>query len=164
MAASHHSCPIIKINAKKRVVKGPVLIPDIYDQQGTMISADVIEDSAHEFLSSLTGAKATKSAVGVMHTDFSRDIELVEWYVLDQPLQYEVNIAAEDVTKYQESFRVPLTVDEATQKVSGTLPTGTLMAGVKVNDDDTWKNIEKGVYKGFSIGGDAWKKYDEEAA
>jgi len=42
--------PIVKVAPEKHLVYGEVLVPETEDAQGDVISADVIEDAAHDFL------------------------------------------------------------------------------------------------------------------
>lgn len=55
------------------IVVGPVLVPDETDKQGDIISAEAIEEAAHDFL-------ANRGRVGLQHQMLlgSRDTELVE--------------------------------------------------------------------------------------
>jgi hypothetical protein len=66
----------IKKNTKKRIVTAVVLKPEYVDAQGDIISAEVIEKAAHDFVIGLR-----KNKIGFMHKEFNRDLALVESYV-----------------------------------------------------------------------------------
>lgn len=126
---------ILKQDLEKRLITGPVLIPENIDLQDDIISADEIEKAGHnymiklsfagdpEFLKSL-GLNA-KSHRGFMHVEFNRKIALVESYMA--PVDFELN--GRMVTK------------------------GTWVMTVKVFDDEIWSLVKAGRITGFSIGG-----------
>lgn len=133
-----HVVSICKVDSTRRVVKGPVLRPEIRDRQGTIMSADVILDAAHDFLSRLN-ADQDPSTPGFMHKEFNRDLVIVESYITDQDQEYDL--------KSGEKCHVPH---------------GSWMMGVKVNDDKIWEGVKNGTFKGFSIGGRARLQYEDE--
>lgn len=69
--------PIQKINEEAQTITGVVLQPEIVDAQGDIISADVIKDAAHNYLSGYN--QVTK--LGLMHKDFKPQFELYESYI-----------------------------------------------------------------------------------
>ena len=70
--------------AERRIVKGPVLVPDVVDGQGDRISAASIENVAHKFLAEFN--KATR--LGVQHRWFPSGIQLLESHVLESATTY----------------------------------------------------------------------------
>lgn len=60
---------------EKRFVLGPVLLPETKDAQGSIISVETIEETAHDFMEK-------KGHIGVSHRDWSHRIEIVESYIL----------------------------------------------------------------------------------
>ena len=126
---------ICKINEDKRLVTGPALIPDVFDLQNDIISANEIEKAAFrymiklsfrddpEFLSEL--GMNDKSQRGFMHVEFNRKIAIVESYIA--PIDFTLN--KRDITK------------------------GTWIVTMKVFDDEVWNLVKIGKIRGFSIGG-----------
>ena len=129
---------ICKVDSERRVVKGPVLRPEIRDRQGTIMSADIIIDAAHDFVARLAD-KQDPTQPGFMHTEFNRDLVIVESYVTERDEKYA------------------LSEEEKTL-----VPSGSWMMAIKVNDDKIWEGVKSGTFKGFSIGGRARLQYDEE--
>ena len=80
---------ILKVDKKKRLVTGACLVPEVVDAQGDIVSADVIEKSAHEFL-----MFANKN-LDTMHIDPTRDIQVVESWIS----RTECKIAGKEVVK-----------------------------------------------------------------
>lgn len=70
-------CPILKANTEKKTVTGVVLQPETVDAQGDIISEDVIEKAAENFLAKFN--KATK--LGFMHKNFSKKFELLQSFI-----------------------------------------------------------------------------------
>jgi hypothetical protein len=75
---------ILKKDTEKRIVLGPVLVPEQTDLQGDIISSEAIEKAAHNYLA---GLNATKKQ-GVMHRDFTKKLEVVECYIA--PVDFEI--------------------------------------------------------------------------
>lgn len=117
---------VYKLDDAKRIVLGPVLVPDEVDLQGEFINADEIEKTAHGFVKGLVYGKVRP---GEMHKNFEGDIQVVESYLM--PCDGIINGRA--VAK------------------------GTWMLGVHIPDDEVWRKVRTGVYKGFSVGGYARK-------
>jgi len=112
---------------KKRLVTGPVAIPNCPDCDFSagekLLTPDEIEAMAHEY--------NTKSRMADQMHVYGRTGETIGETVENWTLKEATtltNINGETVT----------------------LPSGTWMATVKVTDDNTWQNIESGVYRGFS--------------
>lgn len=70
---------VLKIDEAKRVVLGPVLIPDVADLQNEIISAEEIEKTAHNFMKALSNGNAHP---GQMHKEFKGDLHIVESYIM----------------------------------------------------------------------------------
>jgi len=115
-----------KIDTKKRLVSGPVLIPNVADTQGDVIDEDEVEKAAHNFLKDLLSGKSEEKPVDVMHMDPTHPVELVESYL--SPVDF--SIGKEKVRK------------------------GTWLITVHIVDDEVWREVEeKKFLKGFSIQG-----------
>jgi site-specific DNA-adenine methylase len=76
---------ILRKDAEKRIVLGPVLIPEVVDLQGDIIGAEAIEKAAHEYLAGVNAGKKQ----GVQHEDFKPEIQVVESYIA--PVDFEMN-------------------------------------------------------------------------
>ena len=126
---------IFKQDDAKRIVTGPVLIPENIDLQEDIISAEEIEKAAHNYLLKLSfhddpefladlGLSA-KSKRGFMHVEFNRKIALVESYLA--PVEFSLN--------------------------GRIVKAGTWVMSVKVFDDEAWSLVQAKKITGFSIGG-----------
>jgi hypothetical protein len=116
------------IDAKRKVVCGPALIPDIiiprngYD---ITFSKDTIRKISENFL-----IQNNKDNVNIQHKVSVNKVNLVESWIVD------------DTNK-----------DKSAQ-LGYKLPVGTWMVSFKVNDENLWTEyIESGILKGFSIEG-----------
>ena len=131
---------VLQKNEEKRLMTGPVLIPDNVDLQDDIISSPEIEKAAHgymvklafkddpEFLKALGFGVVDKAGeTGFQHMDFSRKMAVVETYVA--PVDFEMN--GRLITK------------------------GTWVMTMKVFDDEVWALVKTGKITGFSIGGRA---------
>lgn len=116
--------PIVKLDDERRLVTGIVLEPDEIDAQNDTITAEVIEDSAHEFLRNFQRDGGTK--LGFMHTKFGDvGFELAESFVVRDNMK----IGGKPVKK------------------------GSWVITIKVTSDAIWNDIKAGKLTGFSIGG-----------
>ena len=144
------SVPIIKINDEKRVLKGPVLRPEIEDRHGTVISKEVIEAACWDFMERMK-AETQKTGPKLMHEGehndevFNEALSIVESYITDEDMTYKVVQAGGEDT---ELF----------------VPAGSWMMAMKVHDDEIWRAVKDGHFRGFSIGGVADKLELDEAA
>ena len=107
----------------RRLVLGPVLTPGMPDAVGDELTADRVADLAHGYLASFR-------AIDADHDLVARDATPVESWLLDEP-------------------RVMRAADG--RRLS--LPEGTWMMGVRVDDDATWQRVRAGELAGFSIMG-----------
>ncbi len=126
---------ILKTNVKKRLITGPVLIPETVDLQDDIISVDEIERASHNYMIKLCfshdpdflkalGLNA-KSKRGFMHVEFSRKLAVVETYCA--PVDFILDGRA--------------------------VKAGTWIMTMKVLDDEVWALVEAKKINGFSIGG-----------
>ena len=122
----------------KRLMIGPVLIPDNIDLQDDIINKEEIEKAAHgymvklayrddkDFLKELGFKEVDKAGErGFQHTDFSRKMAVVETFIA--PVDFELN--------------------------GRTITKGTWVMTMKVFDDEIWAMVKTGKITGFSIGG-----------
>lgn len=129
---------VISKNNEKRLITGPVLVPDNIDLQDDIVSADEIEKAAHgymiklayrdepEFLKSLGFRNVDKAGErGFQHMDFSRKMAVVETFIA--PVDMVIN--------------------------GRTITKGTWVMTMKVFDDEVWNLVKAGKITGFSIGG-----------
>lgn len=136
---------ILKQIQEKRLVTGPLLVPEKIDLQNEIVSADEIEIAAHNYMTKLTFQKDEdflksigldpRVDQGFMHSDFTRKLAVVESYIA--PVDFTLN--ERKVVK------------------------GTWMATMKIFDDEVWNLIKAGKIRGFSIGGRA-RLIDEKSA
>lgn len=126
---------IVKKDNEKRLVTGPVLIPENFDLQEDIIGEDEIESASHNYMIKLNFRDDPefleelglnqKSKRGFMHQEFNRKIALVETFIA--PVDFALN--KRDIVK------------------------GTWVMTVKVFDDEVWNLVKAGKITGFSIGG-----------
>jgi len=80
------TCEISKIaeHPDYTYILGPVLIPDAIDHQGDVVSADVIEKAAHDYMQD-------SQRPGLMHKQMlgNREVQIVESYILREPTIYK---------------------------------------------------------------------------
>lgn len=117
---------IAKANDEEQTVSGIVLKPEVTDAQGDIYSAEVIRESAFDFLANYN--KSTK--LGHQHKDFKNwaaRFALVESYVA--PCDFVLG--------------------------DKTVKMGSWVMTVKVLDSKIWKMVKDGKITGFSIGGKA---------
>lgn len=126
---------ICKQDEEKRLVYGPVLVPENFDLQDDIISKEEIEKANHnymvklnfredpEFLKSL--GLNDKSRRGFMHVEMNRKIALVENYIA--PVDFKMG--------------------------ERSITAGTWVMAVKVFDDEIWNLVKAKRITGFSIGG-----------
>jgi len=113
---------IVKKDIVKQIVYGVVLKPEAEDAQGDIISEEEIEKAAHAFL---TNYRKQQSDMGIMHTETTPDVVVVESYI------------------------APSTFTIGKVKVKK----GSWIVGSKINKKELWDKVQKGQYAGYSIGG-----------
>lgn len=124
-----------------RLVKGPVLRPDLRDRHGTTVDRDEICSAAYNFLRRYREGDTT---LGFMHRDFfdaDKRFTLVESFIVD--VDYEVPRAER------------VEVSQGSKDGSIIIPAGSWVLGVIVHDDTVWDMVQRGLVNGFSIGGTA---------
>lgn len=118
---------IVLKDEKKRLVTGPVAIPDCpdcdYPRGEKLLTVDEIESMVHFYNT---------------HSQLSDEMHVYG------ATQKSVGVAVENWT-----LKEPL-ITKNTQGRQVVLPKGTWMTTIKVTDDDTWRKIQDGTYKGFS--------------
>lgn len=126
---------IMKRDDEKRLVTGPILIPENFDLQDDIISAEEIEKAIHNYMVKLAFQNdiefledlglSNKSERGYQHTEFNRKIAFVEIYIA--PVDFVLN--KRKIIK------------------------GTAVGVAKVFDDEVWSLVQAKRITGFSIGG-----------
>lgn len=125
---------ICKTDEARRLFYAPVLIPDVVDLQGDVVTRLEIEMAAHSYLS-----KARK--VGIQHGKTKNDIE-GGIYEDSTGVPWEV----------VESFIIP----EPGMSIGGTFfPAGTWFMVGHILDEKVWAAVVSGALTGLSIGGTA---------
>jgi hypothetical protein len=113
--------PILKANKEKMTLTGVVLQPEIVDAQGDIISAEVIEKAAHNFLAGYN----VVSKLGLQHKIFEPQFELYESYIL--PIETTIG--------------------------NTLIKSGSWIIVIHILSNKIWKDVKKGKFTGFSIGG-----------
>ena len=126
---------ITKTDEEKRLVTGPVLIPENIDLQDDIISEEEIRRTAHDYMVKLAFRDDpeflaelglnSRSERGFMHTEFSRKVSVVETYLA--PVDFTMN--------------------------GRMVKAGTWVMTMKVHDDEAMQLVLAGKITGFSIGG-----------
>lgn len=135
------TCRILKTIDDQRIAKGPVLRPEVRDRQKSVVSAEEIQQAAHEFMIGLRKGETTS---GYMHRDFHKADErfpIVESYITEV-----------DMVVPRENRKL---VSGESGEGDIIVPAGSWVMAFKVLDDQVWEQIVSGVTKGFSIGGTA---------
>ena len=70
--------PVVKVDKKKHIVLGPVLIPGRFDHQEEVIDEDELEKTAHEFLISMIYGDAVMKE---QHRQINNKVKIVESYL-----------------------------------------------------------------------------------
>ncbi len=69
-----------KVDDEKRVVIGPVLVPDVEDSQGDTVSKEDVEEAAHTFM-------IMSQEIQRQHNDEDTEVQVVESYIAPQDLE-----------------------------------------------------------------------------
>ena len=115
---------IKNINPEKRIVSGPVLVPDIEDKQNDIISEEEIVKAAHLFMKDFQQINILHSS---KYDEFAKDIMPVESTVLKNDLDY-----------YGDG--------EVHKK-------GTWILDVFIGNDKVWDLVKDGKIRAYSIEG-----------
>ncbi len=126
---------IFKRVEEKKLVTGPILIPETFDLQNDIVSPDEIETAIHNYMIKLAFREdikflealglSQKSERGFMHTEFTRKIAFVEMYLA--PVDFTLN--------------------------GRKIKQGTAIGTAKVFDAEVWALVKAEKINGFSIGG-----------
>ena len=132
IALKKHEVQLAEVDAEKRILMGPALIPNkqIYRTNG--------EEEYNIFFSEDTVKKAS-------------ELFLSRGKQNNSTLEHQVDIQGLSVV---ESWIIEDSEIDKSKKYNLSLPKGTWMVSVKVNNDDIWNNyVKEGKVKGFSIEG-----------
>ena len=132
IALKKHEVQLAEVDAEKRILMGPALIPNkqIYRTNG--------EEEYNIFFSEDTVKKAS-------------ELFLSRGKQNNSTLEHQVDIQGLSVV---ESWIIEDSEMDKSKKYGLSLPKGTWMVSVKVNNDDIWDNyVKEGKVKGFSIEG-----------
>jgi hypothetical protein len=132
IALKKHEVQLAEVDAEKRILMGPALIPNkqIYRTNG--------EEEYNIFFSEETVKKAS-------------ELFLSRGKQNNSTLEHQVDIQGLSVV---ESWIIEDSEIDKSKKYGLSLPKGTWMVSVKVNNDDIWNNyVKEGKVKGFSIEG-----------
>ena len=132
IALKNQEIRMAQVDKEKRILMGAALIPNkpIYRKnekdEGYYVyfSTDTVKKASEMFLIRGNQSKAT-----VEHQMSVENLTVVESWLVDDP-------------KMDKSVKYGLDV-----------PEGTWMISMKVNNDEVWKEVKDGTYKGFSIEG-----------
>jgi len=132
IALKKHEVQLAEVDAEKRILMGPALIPNkqIYRTNG--------EEEYNIFFSEDTVKKAS-------------ELFLSRGKQNNSTLEHQVDLQGLSVV---ESWIIEDADMDKSKKYGLSLPKGTWMVSVKVNNDDIWDNyVKEGKVKGFSIEG-----------
>ena len=132
IALKKHEVQLAEVDAEKRILMGPALIPNkqIYRTNG--------EEEYNIFFSEDTVKKAS-------------ELFLSRGKQNNSTLEHQVDLQGLSVV---ESWIIEDSNMDKSKKYGLSLPKGTWMVSVKVNNDDIWNNyVKEGKVKGFSIEG-----------
>ena len=132
IALKKHEVQLAEVDAEKRILMGPALIPNkqIYRTNG--------EEEYNIFFSEDTVKKAS-------------ELFLSRGKQNNSTLEHQVDLQGLSVV---ESWIIEDSDMDKSKKYGLSLPKGTWMVSVKVNNDDIWNNyVKEGKVKGFSIEG-----------
>jgi len=160
--ATLHPPSILAKDSKRRYTLGVVYEPDTLDTDNEFAKAEDIEVAAWDFMRSLQGhgemAKAGLDLISKIKDAVDSDDE-VKLEVTDELLEKigkrgvnAMHIADLDNSEVVESFIAPTDMEIDGQSVKK----GSWLAGI-VWDEESFKKIEDGHWKGYSMGGRARK-------
>lgn len=132
IALSKHEVELKEVNAEKRILMGAALIPNkkIYrvnakkEEYYIYFSEDTVRQAMELFFKNGNQSNATYE-----HKDAVKGMTVVEsWLIEDE-------------------------VHDKSKKYGFSLPKGTWMISMKVDNDEVWNDVKAGKVKGFSIEG-----------
>lgn len=126
-----HEIKLAEVDTDKRILMGAALVPDkmIYRKNGkeefnVFFSKDTIKKASELFL-----INGNQNNVTLMHDKSIKDMSVVESWIIDNPEM------------------------DKSKEYGFSLPKGTWMLSMKVNNDEIWNKVKAGEIKGFSIEG-----------
>lgn len=139
IALSKHEIELKEVDAEKKILMGAALVPNKQilradkDGKGYYIyfSEDTIKKASELFLMRSNQNNATYE-----HKEKLNGMSVVESWVIDNPEM------------------------DKSKEYGFSLPKGTWMIAMKVNNEDIWKDVKAGKVKGFSIEGYFADKYE----
>jgi hypothetical protein len=130
---SKHEIELKEVDTEKRILMGAALVPDkqIYrvnektkEEYYIYFSADTVRKASELFLMNSNQNNATYE-----HDKKLKGMSVVESWIIEDEKQ------------------------DKSAKYGFSLPKGTWMISMKVNNDEVWKDVKEGKVKGFSIEG-----------
>jgi hypothetical protein len=130
---SKHEVELKEVDTEKRILMGAALVPDkqIYrvnektkEEYYIYFSADTVRKASELFLMNSNQNNATYE-----HDKKLKGMSVVESWIIEDEKQ------------------------DKSAKYGFSLPKGTWMISMKVNNDEVWKDVKEGKVKGFSIEG-----------
>ena len=139
IALSKHEIELKEVDAEKKILMGAALVPNKQilradkDGKGYYIyfSEDTIKKASELFL-----MRSNQNNATLEHKEKLNGMSVVESWVIDNPEM------------------------DKSKEYGFSLPKGTWMISMKVNNEDIWKEVKLGKVKGFSIEGYFADKYE----
>ena len=139
IALSKHEIELKEVDAEKKILMGAALVPNKQilraDKDGNgyyiYFSEDTIKKASELFL-----MRSNQNNATLEHKEKLNGMSVVESWVIDNPEM------------------------DKSKEYGFSLPKGTWMISMKVNNEDIWKDVKAGKVKGFSIEGYFADKYE----
>ena len=139
IALSKHEIELKEVDAEKKILMGAALVPNKQilradkDGKGYYIyfSEETIKKASELFL-----MRSNQNNATLEHKEKLNGMSVVESWVIDNPEM------------------------DKSKEYGFSLPKGTWMIAMKVNNEDIWKDVKAGKVKGFSIEGYFADKYE----
>jgi hypothetical protein len=139
IALSKHEIELKEVDAEKKILMGAALVPNKQilraDKDGNgyyiYFSEDTIKKASELFL-----MRSNQNNATLEHKEKLNGMSVVESWVIDNPEM------------------------DKSKEYGFSLPKGTWMIAMKVNNEDIWKDVKAGKVKGFSIEGYFADKYE----
>ena len=139
IALSKHEIELKEVDSEKKILMGAALVPNKQilradkDGKGYYIyfSEDTIKKASELFL-----MRSNQNNATLEHKEKLNGLSVVESWVIDNPEM------------------------DKSKEYGFSLPKGTWMISMKVNNEDIWKEVKLGKVKGFSIEGYFADKYE----
>jgi hypothetical protein len=136
---SKHEIELKEVDAEKKILMGAALVPNKQilraDKDGNgyyiYFSEDTIKKASELFL-----MRSNQNNATLEHKEKLNGMSVVESWVIDNPEM------------------------DKSKEYGFSLPKGTWMIAMKVNNEDIWKDVKAGKVKGFSIEGYFADKYE----